>query len=280
MPEIIPQDTSLKHLTGRHLWHAPLSSCSQRVRLVLAELGLAYESHVLDLEAGEHATESYQAIHPDGVVPAYLDEGRLFIESIDIIQHVSKGAFGTPSGIEKTLLQNADAAQRDLKLLTFEFLFRAKPAASNDAVDSFQRNHKNAWLRQFYRDFSVGFDRQRLAGAIARTQQGFQVLNATLEGGQSYLSGDGFGLADIAWLPNVHRMDLMGWPFESLSKLDAWFEIAKQRSSYQDALLNWQADPVAHAFRDYTRTRDETGTGVRSFLCPVPEEDQTAARTT
>ncbi|MFT6272695.1 MAG: glutathione S-transferase [Dinoroseobacter sp.] len=35
MLEIEPIDQSLKTLTGLHLWHAPMSSCSQRVRLGL-----------------------------------------------------------------------------------------------------------------------------------------------------------------------------------------------------------------------------------------------------
>ena len=89
MPEIEPQDQSLKSLTGLHLWHAPISSCSQRVRIVMAETGKTFESHLVDLERGEHASNTYQAIHPKGVVPALVEDGRLIIESIDIIQHVA-----------------------------------------------------------------------------------------------------------------------------------------------------------------------------------------------
>ncbi|MBL6622685.1 MAG: glutathione S-transferase family protein, partial [Alphaproteobacteria bacterium] len=41
MPQIEPQDETLKSLTGLHLWHASMSSCSQRCRIVLAETGKA-----------------------------------------------------------------------------------------------------------------------------------------------------------------------------------------------------------------------------------------------
>ena len=85
MPFIEPKDQTLKALTGLHLWHAPMSSCSQRVRIVLAETGQGFESHLVNLEKDEHASPEYQAIHPKGLVPALVDDGRLMIESVDII---------------------------------------------------------------------------------------------------------------------------------------------------------------------------------------------------
>lgn len=128
MPEIEPKDPSLKSLEGLHLWHAPMSSCSQRVRIVLAELDKPFVSHVVNLEKDEHATPEYQAIHPKGLVPALVEEGHLYIESIDIIQQMA----GTNNPLAKAaspeLLEMADEAQLDLKLLTFEFLFRSGPA--------------------------------------------------------------------------------------------------------------------------------------------------------
>ncbi|MCY3873651.1 MAG: glutathione S-transferase N-terminal domain-containing protein [Rhodobacteraceae bacterium] len=85
MPEIEPIDQALKSLKGIHLWHAPVSSCSQRVRIALAECGKDYDGHLVDLEKDEHATPEYQRIHPKGLVPALIDDGRLYIESIDIM---------------------------------------------------------------------------------------------------------------------------------------------------------------------------------------------------
>ena len=142
MPEIEPQDQSLKTLSGLHLWHAPMSSCSQRVRIVMAETDRTFESHVIHLERGEHATEAYQAIHPKGFVPALVDDGRLVIESIDIIQHLAGSDSALMTNVSPEVLAKADAAQLDLKLLTFEFLFRGEPAVSDEVAQAFQRNHK------------------------------------------------------------------------------------------------------------------------------------------
>jgi glutathione S-transferase len=241
MPEIEPADKSLKSLQGLHLWHAAMSSCSQRVRIALAETGRDYESHLINLEKDEHATAAYQAIHPKGLVPALVDNGHLIIESIDIIRHI------------------------DLKLLTFEFLFRAGPPPPEDSTKAFQENHQNAWLRQFRIDFAKGFDIDRIDAAIKRTDEGFKLLDERLSDGREYLPGETFSLSDIAWMPNVHRFKLMDWPFEAKPRLMAWFERVSGRPSYTDALLVWQGVGTAEAFADYTNQRRLAGTDVRSF---------------
>ncbi|MEP2978632.1 MAG: glutathione S-transferase family protein [Lentilitoribacter sp.] len=265
MPEIEPKDPSLKSLDGIHLWHAPMSSCSQRVRITLAESGQSFSSHIIHLEKDEHASAEYQRIHPKGLVPALVDNGRLIIESIDIIRHVA----GKDSPLAKVgspkLLEMADEAQLDLKLLTFEFLFKGGPPPSPEVVDAFQRSHKNEWLQQFRKDFAQGFDKQRINDAIARTDAGFQYLDQVLSDGRIFLEGDEFTLSDIAWMPNVHRFKLMDWPFERTANVQRWFEEISKRSSYQEALLKWQAEPAVKTFSAYTKQRQGEGTDVRSF---------------
>lgn len=265
MPEIEPIDQTLKSLKGIHLWHAPMSSCSQRVRITLSEADRRFESHLIDLEKDEHATPEYQRIHPKGLVPALVDDGRLFIESIDIIGHVA----GTESPLaqvgSKKLLAMADAAQLDLKLLTFEFLFRGGQPPTPEAAAAFQKSHQNEWLRQFRIDFANGFGKDRLNDAIARTDEGFRHLDGLLADGRTYLEGPGFTLSDVAWMPNVHRFKLMDWPFERTLHLQAWFERITERSSYRQALLDWQPAHVAESFEEYTSRRQSEGTDVRAF---------------
>lgn len=265
MPEIEPMDQALRSLKGIHLWHAPMSSCSQRVRIALAESSKNFESHLVDLEKDEHAKPEYQRIHPNGLVPALVDDGRLYIESIDIIGHVA----GDDSPLARTgsekLKDMADAAQTDLKLLTFEFLFRAGPPPSPETAEAFQKSHKNEWLRQFRADFTSGFDPGRLDGAIARTDEGFRYLDRLLSDGRACLEGPEFTLSDIAWMPNVHRFGLMNWPFEKTPHLQAWFQRISDRPSYHLGLLDWQPAHVAGTFEEYTRLRQAEGTDVRSF---------------
>ncbi|MCV0428901.1 MAG: glutathione S-transferase family protein [Roseibium sp.] len=265
MPEIEPRDQSLKSLKGLHLWHAGMSSCSQRVRIALAEAGREFESHLINLERGEHATEEYQSIHPNGVVPALVEDGHLYIESVDIIRHISKGNDDLSKSVDADLLKRADAAQKDLKLLTFEFLFRGGPAKDSEEVKSFHENHKNQWLKQFHADFAKGFERDRIAAAVNRTKAEFDHLNDVLSDGRSFLSGKDFSLADIAWIPNVHRFELMRWPFEDTAHLQRWFERISKRSSYAKALVAWENPRARNTLKAYTEKRRQEGTDIRSF---------------
>ncbi|RZJ39514.1 MAG: glutathione S-transferase family protein, partial [Brevundimonas sp.] len=57
-------------MSGLHLFHSGPSSCSQRVRLALAEKELAWVSHLVDLGVGEQLRPGYLAINPYGLVPA------------------------------------------------------------------------------------------------------------------------------------------------------------------------------------------------------------------
>jgi glutathione S-transferase len=265
MPEIEPKGQSLKELKGLHLWHAPMSSCSQRVRITMIESGQDYESHLINLEKDEHATPEYQQIHPKGLVPALVEDGRLYIESIDIIGQIAGAGSPLARVKDETLLKMADEAQLDLKLLTFEFLFRGGPPPPAEAIEAFQKGHKNEWLQQFRKDFAEGFDPERINDAIARTDAGFRLLNDTLSDGRAYLEGAEFTLSDIAWMPNVHRFRLMDWPFERTPHLQAWFEQVSARPSYQQALVKWQPQPAIEGFTAYTGKRQADGTDVRSF---------------
>lgn len=265
MPEIEPKDPSLKSLDGIHLWHAPMSSCSQRVRITLAESDKSFSSHIIHLEKDEHASPEYQRIHPKGLVPALVENGKLYIESIDIIRHIAGKDSPLANVGSSALLEMADEAQLDLKLLTFEFLFKGGPSPSPEEIKVFQDNHKNEWLQQFRTDFAKGFDTTRINEAIARTDKGFQYLEKTLSDGRTFLEGDQFTLSDIAWMPNVHRFMLMDWPFERTPNLQLWFDNISKRPSYQKALLDWQPEPAVDTFKVYTRQCQDAGTDIRSF---------------
>ena len=159
----------------------------------------------------------------------------------------------------------ADEAQLDLKLLTFEFLFRAGPVPSADMSEAFQLNHQNQWLKQFRKDFALGFERDRIDAAVVRTNEGFQYLETLLQDGRTYLTGDVFSLSDIAWMPNVHRFNLMGWPFGRTPMIEAWFERIASRASYTSALLAWQNEPAVGAFTQFTQQRRVDQTDISRY---------------
>jgi glutathione S-transferase len=63
------------------LYTHPMSPCSQKVRIVLAEKGLGWERIEVDLSAKENLSPAYLKLNPLGVVPTLVADGRPVIES-------------------------------------------------------------------------------------------------------------------------------------------------------------------------------------------------------
>jgi len=261
MPVIEPDNPELKNLKGIHLWHAGLSTCSQRARITLAELGLG----------GEQASEAYQQIHPNGVVPAMVHDGTLVIESIDIIAYLDEKLgngrlrpVAQERDIEK-LLSQADGAQPLLKLCTFEFLFRAGPPAADAVTEAYQKTHHSEQLKQFHRDFQAGFERSRVHAAVDHVHDDFQRLDRSFRDGRDWLAGKEFSLADIAWMPNFHRFELIGLPFDRYPQLGRWFAAAAARDSYRIALEEWEPQGFIDVVMPKLAARRDAGDGIETY---------------
>ena len=92
------------------LYHNNMSSCSQKVRLALAEKDLDWEGRHLDLRAGDTQTAEYLKLNPKGVVPTLDHDGRIVRESNVILEYL-EDAFPDPS------LRPADAHDKaDMRL--------------------------------------------------------------------------------------------------------------------------------------------------------------------
>ena len=72
----------------RELYHNEISTSSQKVRLVLSEKSLAWESRHLDLWKGDQHAASYLALNPRGVVPTLVDDGAVVVESTVIMEYL------------------------------------------------------------------------------------------------------------------------------------------------------------------------------------------------
>lgn len=274
MPEIPTNNPKLTNLKGLHLWHAGLSTCSQRVRISLAELDRKFDSHLVNLHAGENASNWYQAIHPDGVVPALVHDGRLIIESVDIIDYLDQMS-GTrhltpidanDREIMYALMERADQAQKHLKVMTFEFLFSAGPPIDDDIASAYQSTHKNEYLKAFHRDFRAGFDRDRVRLSAVASDRDFSFLEQQLGDGREFLAGPSFSLADIAWIPNFHRFDLIGWPFERYPNLQLWFSRVSARPSYRSALEDWEPGELLELIAPRLSARKAAGDGIEHYM--------------
>lgn len=55
-------------------FHMTPGSCSTGIHILLEEIGLVFEAHIVNLPAGEHLRPDYLAINPKGTIPTLVRE--------------------------------------------------------------------------------------------------------------------------------------------------------------------------------------------------------------
>ena len=72
------------------LYHFAYSTCSQKVRLALAEKGQDFDSREVNLLAGEQHNPEYVRLNPDHVVPTMVHQGEVLTESTLINTYIDE----------------------------------------------------------------------------------------------------------------------------------------------------------------------------------------------
>ena len=70
------------------LYDGTTSVCAIKVRLSLFEKGVPFESHNIDLRAGDQFDPDYLKLNPNAVVPTLVDGDDVVIESSVILQYL------------------------------------------------------------------------------------------------------------------------------------------------------------------------------------------------
>lgn len=211
------------------LYHAWASTCSQKVRLALAEKELAYDGVVLILRRFEQLSPDFLSLNPAGVVPVLVHDGFVVRESTIINDYLDDAfpehplrpadAKGRARAAVWTRFVD-DVATLAIKKPSFQKNMRpflqSLPEAEIDAAVKRMPNPETArrW-RDAARD---GIPEAELAAAHADLRRMLNRMQETLAH-QAWLAGDTYSLADINIAPFVHRLasfpeyDLAGdWP--------------------------------------------------------------------
>lgn len=245
------------------LHHNGLSSCSQKVRLALAEKGLAFSSREVNLVAGEQHAPDYVKLNPSHVVPTLVHDGCVLIES-SLINEYLEEAFPDPP------LAPAEPARRHAMRLwvkqidekvhpaagVLTYAIGARPAALAQPDDVREANLAaipDAARRAARRSvLEHGVAAPEFAGALGAFLDLIDGMEAALRPG-GWLSGDRFGLADAAALPYVLRLEHLAMtPLLSRAarpRVADWLARVKARPSFQTAVAAWAPAPILELFR-------------------------------
>lgn len=184
-----------------------------RPEIVLREKGLEFEKVVLNLFDGDHKKPDFLAINPRGQVPTLIYEDG-----------------GGPIAVYESIA-------------TIRFLDDMVPSPPLLPPVSEPRRRAQALIRM--EEFQAKLDHRNIFGSVlfgrkTREELGARVddLMAELErwneyvGGQSYLAGEQFTLADVAVFPLLLHFEAMGYDYERRTPaLSTYLRRCKERPS-------------------------------------------------
>jgi len=202
------------------LHHAPNSVCSQKVRVMLACLGLSYDSRVLDLQAGDQFAPAYRALNPDAVVPTLVDDGLVVVESSLILEYLDREYNGGRMMPQDRAARQAAqhwllrclAIHAAINTLSFATAFRGPILARStpDEIDAMVAKLPDPVMGAKRRDLIVnGLDSAYAGQALLHLRRMFDDMQAQLSG--PWLGGgEAPGIADVALLAYVDRLERLG----------------------------------------------------------------------
>jgi len=227
------------------LYHLPKSICSQKVRLALAEKGLDWTGHVVDLGRFAHLEPGYLALNPNGVVPTLVHDGVAIIESTVICEYLDE-VFPDPP------LSPADPVGRARMRAWLRFIDEVPSMAVR--VPSFNKVLLPGYQAMPRAEFESRLERMTIRRAFFRRmgQTGFsidevndamtqlaltedRIAQALDQTGGPFLLGQTLSCADLCLAPVVNRMRELGLQDQSPSAgpaVKAWLDGLRARPSW------------------------------------------------
>jgi glutathione S-transferase len=237
------------------LHHFGPSTCSQKVRLVLAHKGLDFNSVEIDLiSGGQHAAE-YVKMNPNHVGPTLVHGSSVLIESTLINEYLEDAFPDIP-------MRSADPIARHRARLWTQKLDQGVHAATG--VVTFAIGPRSLLLQQpqEIREANInaipdparrkarrsvienGVKAAEFSGALKAMLNLLDAVDTALLSGD-WLSGEAFGLSDAAILPYVLRLDHLAMSplLEARKNLSQWYARVQQLPAYESAINSWLPPP-------------------------------------
>lgn len=236
-------------MTDLILYHADYSTCSQKVRLALAEKGLTYESRPIDFRKEEQVSEAYLKINPNGVVPTLVHGEYVIVDSSCILEYLDE-AFPETSLSPSTAVGRAqmrgwlrfmeEVPTKAIRIPSFEqiFLPTLRIIKSKKSFDQSQR--KRTIRRGFYEKMNRGggFEAMEISNSVYELRTTVDRMNQALES-SPWIMGDELTLVDISLAPLIDRAEDMGMTYlwHDLPKVADWLQRLQSRPSFKEAFF-------------------------------------------
>lgn len=257
MPMIDTASEEARGLTGLHLYFAAQSACSSRVRLLLAEKGLGWTGHHINLLKKENIDPAFFAINPRGLVPVLVHDGQVITESDDIMLYLEAcfpdPAFTPPDRGDRQLMEDwvrRSAKQHVPAVKTFAYArMNAQAAAKTEAeIKLYYELQTDPEMIAFHSKHDLsgqGFTSEDERAAVALIESIFDEMKARIAVA-GWLAGSAYSLADMAWAASIRTLLLAGYPLERHPVIMDWIDRIETRAAWQQVARLWAEPPLGN----------------------------------
>jgi glutathione S-transferase len=203
-----------------NLYHQWLSPFCRKVRIVLAEKGLAF---TLTLEKVWERRDEFLALNPAGEVPVLVDGDTVVVDSQAICEYLDE------VHRERPLVGATPIARAETRRLVAWFDLKFNAEVTRYIVDE-------KFLKRFLRMGEP--DSQAIRAGHANIGYHLEYITYLCER-RRWLAGDDFSLADIAASAHLSAIDYLGdVPWDRFADVKDWYARVKSRPSFRPLLAD------------------------------------------
>jgi glutathione S-transferase len=228
------------------LYNAAHSTCSQKVRICLAEKSLPFEDIRLDLgRKKEHLTPEYLKINPNGVVPTLVDDGNIILDSSVICEYLDErypAVRLTPDDpVERARMRAwmrylEEVPTAAVRVPSFNMGFLPRFEGLDRTRFEAEQSDIRPIRKHFYRRMGPkGFKREDVEASLEQLRNTCARMDRALAAGP-WLLGERYSLADIIVAPLIDRMADLGYAglWEGrFDRVGAWYERMQARPAFR-----------------------------------------------